>query len=395
MSASEGETMRAVTYQGKHQVAVTIVPKPRLLDPHDVIVKVTAFTICSGSDLHLYSGEIPTLEKGSILGHEGMGIVHEKGNAIRNLEIGDRVVIAFDIACGECEFCRRQEYTACEQSNPESLTETLYGDRHAAMFGYTKLFGNVGGSQAEYVRVPYADTTCFKLPDDVPDEQGLYMSDVLCTSLHAVDMGELKKDQTVVIWGLGPIGLFSARWAQIKGAKRVIGIDMVPERLSLASKVFNIEVLDRSGLTTAQVTDTLRGFLPKGADLCIEAVGFRFPITTTHKVERALGMETDTADILEECFKVARKYGHVSIIADYIGLANHFPIGMIMAKQLTVRSGQCPCQKYFAEVCQHLQSGAIDATKMVTHHISLDEVPKFYDDLFKKKNGVVKVFAKP
>jgi threonine dehydrogenase-like Zn-dependent dehydrogenase len=389
------ETMRAVTYQGKQRVAVTTVPKPHLLHPKDVVVKLTCFSICSGSDSHLYSGEIPSLEKGTVLGHEGLGIIEQKGTEVSHLQVGDRVVIAFNIACGECVFCLREEYTACENSNPETLTEEMFGDRHSAIFGYSKMFGNVPGSQAEFVRVPFADINCFKLPDDVPDEQGLYMSDVLVTSLHAIDMGELKAGESIVIWGLGPIGLFCARWAQLKGASRVIGIDQVPERLTLASKVFGIEVLDRSGYSTEQVTDTLRGLLPKGADVCVEAVGFRFPITKTHKMERKLGMETDTADILEECFKVVRKFGRVSIIADYVGHANHFPIGAIMAKHLTIRSGQCPCQKYFDETVKALQSGALDATKMVTHHISLEEVPKYYDDLFNKKNGVVKVFVKP
>jgi threonine dehydrogenase-like Zn-dependent dehydrogenase len=269
-----------------------------------------------------------------------MGKVVQKGDEVKNFEVGDRVVIAFDIACGQCDNCCRQEFTGCRETNDSRLAEKMLGHAPSAMFGYSRLMGNVPGSQAEFVRVPFADTNCYKVPKNVPDEKALYMSDVACTSYHAVDMGEVKDGDTVVIWGLGPIGLCAARWAQIRGARRVIGIDMVKERLNLAQQHLRIEVIDRSTVSSSELVETLNSMLPGGADCCIEAVGFRFPVSIMHTIQRAVGLETDTPDIIAECFQVSRPYGKVSIIGDYVGYANNFPVGMIGMKHLTVRSGQ-------------------------------------------------------
>ena len=391
----ENEQMHAITWQGKRSVTCSLVPKPALTHPGDVIVKVTACTICSGSDLHLYAGEIPTMESGFILGHEAMGIIESKGDEVTKFNVGDRVVIAFDIACGQCDACQRQEFSGCRETNSSLLAENTFGHAPGAIFGYSSLLGNVPGSQAEYVRVPLADVNCFKVPDSVPDRKALYMSDVLCTSLHAVDMGEVKEGDTVCIWGLGPIGLNAARWCQIRGAKRVIGIDLVPERLQLAKEKLEIEVVDRSQLSSADLVENLLALIPGGADCCIEAVGFRFDISLLHKIERAIGLETDTPEILTECFKIARPYGIVSIIGDYVGLANQFPIGMIMMKHLKVLSGQCPCQKYFQYVMDKIEDGEIDPTFMITHEISLKDAPIAYSKLYNKEDGMVKVFINP
>src|SRR5215210_5290187 len=255
---SESETMRAVTWQGKQNMSVETVPKPVLSHEEDVIVKITACTICSGSDGHIYAGEIPTMDKGFTVGHEGMGIVTEKSDAVKTLEIGDRVVIAFDIACGKCEHCQKKQYTACETTNDSNLAEDFYGHAPAALFGYSRLLGSVPGSQSEYVRVPFADVNCYNVPDSVPDEKALFLSDVLCTSLHAAELGEVSEGDTVAIWGLGPIGLCTARWCQIKGAKCIVGIDMVPERLELARNTLNIETVDRTGLSSQELCDKLK-----------------------------------------------------------------------------------------------------------------------------------------
>ena len=388
-------TMRAVTWRGKQNVSVETVPRPIITHPGDVIVRVTACAICSGSDLHIYNGEIPTTDVGLIIGHEGMGIIEQKGDEVQKFSVGDRVVIAFDIACGHCDMCHRQEFTGCRETNDSRLMEKAIGHAPGALFGYSRLLGNVSGSQAECVRVPFADTNCYKIPDAVPDEKALYITDVLSTSLHAVEMGHVKEGDTVCIWGLGPIGLNAVRWAQLKGAARVIGVDYVPERLALAQKTFGIETVDRLGMTSADVVQRLNEMLPGGADVVIEAVGFRFAMSLMHKMERALGMETDSPEILEECFKVCRPYGSVSIIGDYVGYANQFPVGLLTTKHLKVESGQCPVQKYFGYILEKLQDGSVDPTFMITHRICLEETPLAYRMLNDKCDGWIKVFIRP
>jgi threonine dehydrogenase-like Zn-dependent dehydrogenase len=392
---SENEVMRAIVWKGKQQVALETVGRPLITHPKDVIVRVTAFSICSGSDGHLFAGEIPTTDVGLTLGHEAMGVIAEKGAEVQKFNIGDRVVIAFDVACGECELCKREEYTGCKNTNDSRLAEKFYGHQPAGIFGYSRLVGNVPGSQAEYVRVPFADTTCYPVPDDVPDEKALYMSDVLCTSLHAVDMGEVKEGESVCIWGLGPIGLCAARWCQIRGASLIVGIDMVPERLELARQKLGIQVIDRRDMTSAQVVERLNRMMPDGFDVAIEAAGFRFAMSTAHKMARAVGIETDTPEILDECLTAIRQFGRVSIIGDYAGYAMNFPVGKIMFKHATIRSGQCPCQKYFPYVMEKLRDGTMDPTFMITHRIKLEDVPTAYQKLFNKEDGYIKVFATP
>jgi threonine dehydrogenase-like Zn-dependent dehydrogenase len=387
--------MRAITWQGPQMISCSMVPKPIITHPKDVIVQVTACAICSGSDLHFYAGAVPGIDPGFILGHEAMGIIVEKGEAVSKFNIGDRVVISCDISCGECDACHRQEYSGCRATNDSKLAENQFGHAPAAVFGFARMYGNVPGSQAEYVRVPIAEVNCCIVPESIPDKKALYISDVLTTSLHAVELGEVKQGDVVCIWGLGPIGLNAIRWCQIKGAKRVIGIDLVKERLSLAKKMFNIEVVDRTGLTTEQVVEELNRQVPGGADVCIEAVGFRFDMSFLHKMERAIGLESDTPEILYECFKVARPYGRISVIGDYIGTANQFPIGMIMMKHLTVASGPNPCQKYFKYVMDMLDAGEIDPSFMITHEITLEEAPIAYKMLYNKEDGIIKTFIRP
>lgn len=395
---SSSETMRAIVWQGAKRVACVDKPKPVVTHAKDVIVKVTACSVCSGSDSHLYSGEIPTMDNGCILGHEACGVVADTGADVKTVKVGDRVVISFCIACGECQHCERGEFTGCDNTNDSRLFEEMYGGRaHAAIFGYSRLMGNIPGSQAEFVRVPFGDVNCYKIPGDVPDEKALFVSDVLTTSLHATEMGEVGAGDTVVIWGLGPIGLYAAAWSKLKGARRVLGIDSIPARLELASSKFGIEVLDRSDLSSAQVMRTLHGLFPRdeGVDVAIDATGFRFAETLTSKVQRAVGLETDTADILTECMSVVRCFGRVSIIADYIGYSNRFPLGHIAQKHLTVRSGQCPVQKYYATAMNALQQKQIDPTLMVTHRLTLEQVPEAYDNLFYKREGAIKVIITP
>ncbi|CAB91176.1 glutathione-dependent formaldehyde dehydrogenase Fmd2 [Schizosaccharomyces pombe] len=386
-----GATMKACVWDGPLNVKIAEVPKPTITHPKDVIVKTTACTICSGSDSHIFSGEMPGIEKGAILGHESCGIVAEKGDEVNNLEIGDRVVIAFDLACGQCSFCKRHEYAACDTTNDSKLMDVNYGSHHSAIFGYTKLLGDVPGCQAEYIRVPFAEINCCKLPDDIPDSEGLFMSDVLCTSLHACTLGEVKKGDTVAIWGMGPIGLYAGRWAQILGASKVIGIEVVPERIELARQKFGFTVIDRNEVS--DVPKKIMELVSNGVDCAIEASGFRFSTSILHKVERAVGLETDSPDMITECLNAVRKYGHVSIIADYVGTSNQFPIGHVVMKHLTIRSGQCPCQNYFGYVIDNIRSGKIDPRWMVTNKIKFDDLPDAYNKLFYKEDGYVKVYC--
>lgn len=388
------ETMKAVTWNGKKSMVVETVPKPLITHKEDAVVKVTACTICSGSDGHLYAGEIPNVKKGQIVGHEGMGIIESIGEGVTKFAVGDRVVISFDIACGKCSQCATENFTTCEMTNDSKLGEEFYGHNNVSgLFGYGELLGGYRGSQAEYVRVPFADTNLFLVPESVPDEKALYISDVVCTALHAAEMGEVKEGDTVAIWGLGPIGLCTARWCQIKGAKRIIGIDMIPERLQMAKDALGIEVVDRTGYTSMQLCEKLFEMEPKGFDVTVEAVGFRFAMSKKHKIARAIGMETDTPEIIDECLHTLKGGGIVSIIGDYAGYANMFPIGKLMFKHATVRSGQCPCQKYFSYVMDKIADGTFDPTFMITHRISLDDIPMAYEELHQKNAGWVKVFV--
>src|SRR6478609_2685605 len=322
---SETETMKAITWHGKRDMRVSTVARPLISHPGDVIVKVTACTVCSGSDSHLYASEIPTMKDGDIVGHEAMGIVVEKGDEVKNLEVGSRVTVCFDIGCGKCEQCEKGNFNVCQTTNPSRLAKDVYGHSPAALFGYSGLMGHIPGSQAEYVRVPWGDVNCCKIPDNLPDEKALFISDVLCTSLFAVDMGELKEGQTVCIWGLGPIGLLTARWAQIIGASRIVAVEPVAERVALAREKLGIEVVDRTGLSSDELVEKLLEMEPKGFDVCIEAVGFRFAMSTKHKIQRKVGLETDTPELIHECLKCLKPGGVVSIPGDYAGLANMFP----------------------------------------------------------------------
>nr|CCA23797.1 S(hydroxymethyl)glutathione dehydrogenase putative [Albugo laibachii Nc14] len=390
---SSTETMKAIVWKGSKKVACELKPKPVITHAKDVIVKVTYASVCSGSDSHLYSGEIPTVDEGFIMGHEACGVVDSVGEEVEKFKQGDRVVISFDISCGDCKHCKREEFFACDSTNDSELWEKMYGGNTAgAIFGYSRLLGNTPGSQAEYVRVPFGDVNCYPIPPNVPAEKALFISDVLSTSLHAVELAEVGEGDNVIIWGLGPIGLYAAKWCKLKKANTIVGIDTVSERIQLARKQFKIQVLDRTGMSSDQVMHALQGYVPAGgADAVIDATGFRFSQTWSDRIERAVGLETDSPEILAECFYMVRKYGRVSIIADYIGFARNFPIGHIVQKNLIVRSGQCPVQKYFKSIMKALENEEIDPTYMVTHLIKLDQVPEAYERLFYKEQGYIKV----
>lgn len=387
----ETRKMHALVWHGKKDVRYDEVPVPLITDTTDIVLKITATTIC-GSDLHLYTGAMLTMREGDILGHEFMGIVEDVGPAVEKVKKGDRVVVAFGIACGMCSYCGREEYTACDTTNPSTLMENMYGHRTAAIYGYSHLTGGVPGGQSEFVRVPFADVNCLVLPDDIPDDKGLFLSDVIPTSFHGTELANVQKGSTVAIWGLGPIGLLTARWCQIRGASRIIGIDWVPERLSIAKNRLGIETIDFKNQDTVK---TLMKMVPGGLDCTIECAGFEYPKTMIHKVEMAVGLETDSADILTEMITCTRKFGNVSIIGVYSGTTNHFPIGAMMEKDLTVRGGQCPSQKYWKMCVEKLRSGEFDPTFIISHRATLAAGPQLYQSFNDRKDGVIKVFLRP
>jgi len=382
--------MKALVWHANKDVKYLDMPRPLLAHPQDVILRITATTIC-GSDLHLYTGAMLDMHDGDILGHEFMGIVEEIGSEVKGIKIGQRCVAAFDIACGTCDYCKREQYTACDNTNDSKLVENMYGHKPAALFGYSHLTGGVAGGQAEYVRVPFGEVNLLPIPDKLTDEQVLFLSDVVPTAYHGTELADVKAGSTVAIWGLGPVGLMAARWCQIRGAKTVIGIDCVPERLRLASLHMKIDTIN---FKEQKVVDTIFKLVPGGVDCAIECAGFEYASTLIHKVERALSLETDTADILEQCFNAVRKFGNVSIIGVYTGYANHFPIGAMMEKDLTVKGGQSPTQKYWKMCLEKIESGELDPTFIISHKLNLSDGPtaykKFYD-----KDQIIKVFLRP
>lgn len=400
---SKSDVMKAVTYDGTHLMGgKTVVfgdhPKPLITHPKDVVLKVELSSI-SGCDLHVYSGLLPTADKGQILGHEAVGTVHETGSDVTKFKRGDRVVVSLNLACGECKYCQRKEFDECDATNDSRLFGDMYGGSRgpAAVLGYSRLLGGVPGCQAEFVRIPFADVNLFHVPHEVSSAKAIFASDIMSTGLHVAAMGRVHEGDIVAIWGLGPVGLMAGFWCLQKGAKRVIGIDHVPERLRLAREKFGFETIDRSGLKSQQVVDKFHEMLPLaqcsggGADVVIEAAGFRFAQSTKSKVEQTLGMETDSSDILKEMATCVRKFGRVSIIGDYIDTANHFPVGHVMQKHLTVRSGYVPVQRYFAEVMSALQKGLIDPLVLVSHRMALQDAPTAYEKLAKYEDGFVKV----
>jgi threonine dehydrogenase-like Zn-dependent dehydrogenase len=303
-----------------------------------------------------------------------------------------RVVVSACIADGTCEYCQRHEYSACQTTNDSKLIEEMTGNRVCGIFGISHLMGAYPGGQAEFVRVPFADVNCLPLPEDVPDDKGLFLSDVIPTSYHGTELADVKAGDTVGIWGLGPIGLLAARWCQIRGAARVIGIDSVEERLACARDKLGIEVINFSKESTL---DALHNLVPRGLDAAIECAGFRFGRSLMHRVERTLGLETDAGDILTECIMAVRPFGRIALIGEYMGTVNHFPIGPLMEKSINLRGGPCPMQKYWPLVLQTLQSGEFDPTFVITHRLRLRDAPEAFRQFYKREGGIIKVFIRP
>ncbi|ODQ64130.1 GroES-like protein [Nadsonia fulvescens var. elongata DSM 6958] len=386
---SDGEMM-ALQWFGKENVAVNKVPIPKITNDRDVIVKVTGTTIC-GSDLHLYHGEILEMKPGDILGHEWCGIVEEVGPKVKNFKKNDRVVSSFQIGCGDCSYCKKDLTSMCDRTNTSKVQELMYGAASGGIYGYSHFTGGYAGGQAEYVRAPIADVNLLKIPNSVPDEKALYLSDIIPTSYHSVVCANIKEGDTVAIWGLGPIGLCAAKWAQLKGAKTIIGIDNVKDRLmkaeSFGCKTINFDL----------VKDVVKGIfeiVPAGVDASIDAAGFRYSKGILHSVQRTLALETDTSETVNEAIKATKKFGTIALIADYVGYTNQFLIGGLMEKGITLRGcGQAPVQKYWHELMKKVESGEFDPSFILTHRFSIEEFKLLYKVFDEKKCGIEKVFV--
>ncbi len=389
--------MRATCWYGKNDVRVENVPDPQILNPRDAIVKITSTAIC-GSDLHLYDGFIPTMERGDILGHEFMGEVVELGSEVKNLAIGDRVVVPFPIACGHCYFCEEQLYSVCENSNPNAwMAEKMWGHSPAGIFGYSHLTGGYAGGQAEYARVPYADIGPIKIPDGMSDEQVLFLSDILPTGYMAAENCNIKPGQVVAVWGCGPVGQFAIQSAWLLGAERVIAIDRFPERLRMAREISKAETLDYEEVDVTQALKQMTG--GRGPDACIDAVGMEAHgfgmIGIYDRVKQTVMLETDRPVALRQALMACRNGGTVSVPGVYGGFLDKIPFGSVMNRSLTIRTGQTHVQRYMRPLLERIQNGEIDPSVVITHRLALDDAPYGYDIFKNKQDDCIKVVLKP
>lgn len=390
--------MRALTWQGKRRVSVETVDDPAIVNPRDAIIRVTSTAIC-GSDLHLYDGMIPGMEAGDVLGHEFMGEVVETGKAVSTLRKGDRVVVPFVIACGACYHCSRKQYSACDNSNPADkadLSEAVYGHAMSGLFGYSHLTGGYAGGQAEYVRVPFADVGPITVPDGLEDDEVLFLSDILPTGWMAAENCEITDGDTVAVWGCGPVGLFAIQSALLMGAARVIAIDHYPRRLQLAAGL-GARTLD---YTTADVLEALLDMTGGiGPDAVIDAVGMEshglFPDNVYDRAKQALLLESDRTHALREALTACRKGGRVSIAGVYGGLADKFPLGTLMQKGLTVRTGQTHVQRYMPMLLDLIREKRIDTTFVISHRLPLEDAAEGYRLFADEQNETTKVVLKP
>ena len=387
--------MKANCWYGKTVLSVEDVPDPQILNQRDAIIQISSTAIC-GSDLHLYNGFIPTMHRGDILGHEFMGEVVEVGREVTNLKVGDRVVVPFPIACGNCFFCKDKMFSLCENSNPNAwMAEKMFGHAASGIFGYSHLTGGYAGGQAEYARVPFADVGPIKVPDHLTDEQVLFLSDIFPTGYMGAEMCDIKPGDTIAIWGCGPVGQFSIRSAFLLGAERVIAIDEVPERLEMAEQGGAETINYREQNVYEALMDMTGG---RGPDACIDDVGMEAHgpalIHAYDRMKQAMMMETDRPHALREAIMCCRNGGVISVIGVYGGLIDKFPIGSVMQRSLTIKTGQAHVQRYMRPLLEMIERGDIDPSFVVTHIMSLDEAPRAYDMFKNKQDGCIKVVLK-
>jgi threonine dehydrogenase-like Zn-dependent dehydrogenase len=389
--------MKATCWMGTRNVQVEEVPEPKILNARDAIVRITNTAIC-GSDLHLYNGFIPTMKRGDVLGHEFMGEVVETGTAVRNLAVGDRVVVPFPIACGHCAQCEREMYSLCENSNPNAwMAEKMYGYSPCGIFGYSHMLGGYAGGQAEYARVPFADVGPIKVPDELDDEQVLFLSDIFPTGYMAADMCNIQPGDIVAVWGCGPVGQFAIKSAYMLGAERVIAIDRFPYRLDIARDRAGAEPLNYEEVSVLEALKEMTG--GRGPDHCIDAVGMEGHTPGLQgaydRVKTTLMMETDRPVALREAILACRSGGTVSVAGVYGGFIDKFPMGAIVNRSLTLRSGQCHVQRYMRPLLERIQHGDIDPRFVITHRMRLADAAEGYSTFVNKEDECLKVVLKP
>ncbi len=389
--------MKALCWYGKHDVRVETVPDPTILNPHDAIVKVSLTAIC-GSDLHLYDGFIPSMQRGDIIGHEFMGEIVAVGTEVKKLRVGDRVVVPFTIACGNCFFCKREMWALCDNSNPNAwMAEQLYGYSPSGLFGYSHLLGGYAGGQAEYVRVPFADVGPLKVPDGLADEQVLFLTDIFPTGYMAAENCAIQPGDTVAVWGCGPVGQFAIQSAYLLGAERVIAIDRIPERLALAQNRSKAEIINfAEGGVIDQLKELTGG---RGPDACIDAVGLEAHGTAIDdwydRAKTALMLETDRPHVLREAIQACRKGGTVSIPGVYGGMIDKVPFGAAFGKGLTLKMGQTHMHRYLQPLLERIERGEIDPTFVISHRLRLEDAPGGYDLFKHKHDNCTKVVLQP
>ncbi|MBX9757605.1 MAG: glutathione-dependent formaldehyde dehydrogenase [Beijerinckiaceae bacterium] len=389
--------MKALVWHGKHDIRCEAVPDPKIEQGRDAIIKITSCAIC-GSDLHLYDGFMMGMQSGDIVGHEFMGEVVEVGNDNKKLKVGDRVVVPFTICCGECDQCRRSNFSVCERTNRNgALAKKMFGHTTAGLFGYTHLTGGYAGGQAEYVRVPYADVAPVKIPDGLTDDQVLFLGDILPTGWQAAKQCDIESTDTVAVWGAGPVGQFAAKSASLLGAKQVIVIDNVPERLEMAARQGAITINFDEESVPERLNELTHG---KGPQKCIDAVGMEAHANSTwdamyDRAKQALMLETDRVHVLREMIYVCRPAGTLSIPGVYGGVSDKIPFGAAMNKGLTIRMGQTHVNRWTDDLLRRIQEGEIDPTFVITHEAPLEFGPDFYNTFRDKQDGCIKVVLKP
>jgi threonine dehydrogenase-like Zn-dependent dehydrogenase len=389
--------MRANCWIDKKKVRVEQVPDPKILNSRDAIVRITSTAIC-GSDLHLYNGFVPTMEKGDILGHEFMGEVVETGNSVKNLKVGDRVVVPFPIACGNCFSCQQGNFSLCENSNPNAwMAEKMWGHSPAGIFGYSHLTGGYAGGQAEYARVPFADVGPIKVPEELTDDQVLFLSDIFPTGYMGAEMCDIQPGAVIAVWGAGPVGQFAIASAYLLGASRVIAIDRFDYRLRIAKeRAGAAETINYEQESVLERLKELTG--GRGPDACIDAVGMEAhghtAIYAYDRAKQALMLETDRPIALREAIMACKNGGTVSVIGVYGGFIDKFPMGSVMNRSLTIKTGQCHVQRYMRPLLERIQRGEIDPSFVITHHMQLDDAPRGYDMFVNKTDDCLKVVLK-
>jgi threonine dehydrogenase-like Zn-dependent dehydrogenase len=389
--------MRATCWMGSRNIEVERVPDPKLLNASDAIVKITSTAIC-GSDLHLYNGFIPTMKRGDVMGHEFMGEVVEVGKGVQNLRVGDRVVVPFPIACGHCSQCDREMYSLCENTNPNAwMAEKLWGYSPCGIFGYSHMLGGYAGGQAEYARVPFADVNPLKVPDDLDDEQVLFLSDIFPTGYMAAEACGIQPGDTIAVFGCGPVGQFAIKSAYMLGAERVIAIDRFPYRLRMARERAGAETINYEECDIFEALEEMTG--GRGPDHCIDAVGLEGHAPGIHgaydKMKTAMMLETDRPVALRQAILACRSGGTVSVAGVYGGFIDKFPMGAIVNRSLTIKSGQTHVQRYMRPLLRRIQNGEIDPSFVITHRVNLSDAAVAYEMFAKKQDDCMKVVMRP